>query len=55
MPTESSIQVCGDEVGDFQGPGVKNPPADARDMGSIPSPGEIPHTKEQLSPLCRRY
>lgn len=24
--------MCGDEVGDFQGPGVKNPPADARDM-----------------------
>ena len=29
---------------------VKNPPADAGDMGS--SPGEIPHAAEQLSPCA---
>ena len=28
---------------------VKNPPANAGDMGSIPGPGKIPHAVEQLS------
>lgn len=32
------------------GPGVKNPPANAEDMGSLPGLG-IPHTSEQPS-LC---
>ena len=30
---------------------VKNPPANAGDMGSIPWSGKIPHAAEQLS-LC---
>ena len=30
---------------------VKNPPANAGDMGSSPGPGKIPHAAEQLS-LC---
>jgi len=28
---------------------VKNPPANAGDMGLIPGPGKIPHAVEQLS------
>ena len=31
---------------------VKNLPANAGDMGSIPSPGKIPHATEQLSPCA---
>ena len=32
------------------GPGVKNPPCDTRDMGSVPGQGtKIPHAAEQLS------
>ena len=39
-------------VRDFPGdPVVKNPPCDARDMGSIPGQRtKIPHAEEQLSP-----
>ena len=38
-------------VQDFPGDAVvKNPPANAGDMGSIPDPGSIPHVVEQLSP-----
>jgi len=29
---------------------IKNPPANAGDMGLIPRPGTIPHAKRQLSP-----
>ena len=29
---------------------VKNPPANAGDMGSIPGLGRFPHATEQLSP-----
>ena len=33
------------------GPGVKNPPSNAGDAGSIPGRGtKIPHAVEQLSP-----
>ena len=36
---------------DFSGnPTVKNPPAKAGDLGSIPGPGRSPHAMEQLSP-----
>ncbi|KAJ8798358.1 hypothetical protein J1605_001483 [Eschrichtius robustus] len=37
--------------GDFPGGAVvKNPPANAGDTGSSPSPGRFPHAAEQLSP-----
>ena len=32
----------------------KNLPANARDIGSIPS-GEIPHSMEQINPMCHNY
>ena len=32
------------------GPEIRNSPASAGDMGSIPGPGRIPHAVEQLSP-----
>ena len=32
------------------GPVVKNPPANAGDIGSIPGSGKTPHAEEQLSP-----
>ena len=36
---------------DFPGGAVvKNPPANAGDMGLSPVPGKIPHAKGQLSP-----
>ena len=31
---------------------VKNPPANAGDMGSSPRSGKIPHAAEQLSPCA---
>ena len=35
----------------FGGPGVKNPPSNAKDVGSIPGQGtRIPQATEQLSP-----
>ena len=44
-----SAQQC--KAQDFSGnPTVKNLPAKAGDMGSIPGPGRSPHTIEQLSP-----
>ena len=44
-----SAQQC--KAQDFSGnPTVKNPPAKAGDMGSIPGPGRSPHAMEQLRP-----
>ena len=35
------------------GPVVKNPPANAGDMGSIPGPGtKIPHVTGQMNPCA---
>ena len=32
---------------------IKNPPANARDTGSVPGPGRLPQAEEKLS-LCTR-
>ena len=40
-------------LGDFPcGAVVKNPPANAGDMGSSPGSGKIPHDMKQLSPCA---
>ena len=40
-------------VKDFPGdPLAKNPPSKAKNLGSIPSPGTIPHASRQLSPYA---
>ena len=41
---------------DFHGGStVKNSPASAGDMDSIPGPGEVPHGSKQLSPVQHNY
>ena len=37
------------------GPVVKNPPANAGDMGSVPGLGGSHTLREQLKPVCLNY